>query len=63
MDKLEMGLMRMKFPRPHEERKILNRTQPLCVEPSGGTKRFGRPHSILNNHSEYKQILLITIIA
>ena len=39
MDKLEMGLMRMKlglmrmkFLRPHI-RQILDRTQPLCVEP------------------------------
>jgi hypothetical protein len=54
MDKLEMGQMYVEH-----KRKILDRT-----------KRFVRPEWVrwiisfnLNNHSENKQILLITIIA
>jgi hypothetical protein len=30
--RMKLGLMWIKFPRPHK-RKILDRTQPLCVEP------------------------------
>ena len=30
--RMKLGLMRMKFLRPHI-RQILDRTQPLCVEP------------------------------
>ncbi len=31
--RMKLGLMWIKFPRPHKRKMILDRTQPLCVEP------------------------------
>ena len=48
MDKLEMGLLRMKFPRPHK-RKILDPiihptiVHSIYANVDRGTKRFVRP--------------------